>query len=85
MSLFTWLQSVISVSRTPHSTHSTSKATGRSHTESSLYGKSASQITSELARRGDGSLPRGVTRTNQKAYWQGRNTERNIDKGTTKD
>lgn len=82
MNLFTRLQSLFSVSSPSHSTCPASKTTSRSHRQESLYGKSASAFTSELAQRGDGSMPKGVTRMNEKAYWQGRNAERNIGNGT---
>ncbi len=77
MSILTWLQSTFSAHSTPRPSRSDPKAV-------SLRDKSASQITAELARRGDGSMARGVNRTAQKAYWKGRSTQSNIDKGKTK-
>ncbi len=77
MSLVTWIQSLFAVVADPKSTAGKEDAYIRT---SSLHGKSASEITSELARRGDGSMAAGITRTAQNAYWQGRTTQRNIEK-----
>lgn len=76
MNLFGWLQSLLAA---PDLKLTTSGKQSPQAGTSSLHGRSASQITSELARRGSGDMATGVTRTAQKAFWQGRIIQRNID------
>lgn len=44
-----------------------------------VTGKSASQLATELKNRGDGSMAGGITKTQQKGYWQGRADQKRID------
>jgi hypothetical protein len=78
MRFFSWVQSLFVT--VPHSKGAGGNQGAQIKT-GSLHGKSASQITSELARRGNGDMATGVTRTAQKAFWQGRTIQQNIDKG----
>jgi hypothetical protein len=45
----------------------------------SVRGLSASEMSSELRTRGAGSMSKGITRTQQRGYWQGRADQKKID------